>query len=265
MALGNAIYRLALRASTTYEGLGKGVRAKLGLRMRAILSKFLIIPLPGGLKAACDTIDVILIYDIYSRRVYERAYSPRPGDVVMDVGAHVGFFTLRAAKMVGEEGLVVAVEPEPHNFSLLVKNIRLNGLGNVVAVRCALSDREGIAELHICGSYSVCHTMRPELFDHDYVGTLEVPTTTMDSLVRGLGLDRLDFIKMDVEGAELLVLRGGLETLRRFGPELAIAAYHDDELRAEVAGLLGELGYEVGEVEGYIYAGRRTFRLAKPG
>jgi len=254
MALGDVIYRLV----SMYEGLSKGVRAKLGLKMRSLLGRFLIMPLPGGLKAACDTIDIILIYDIYSRRVYERAYSPRPGDIVMDVGAHVGFFTLRAAKMVGKEGLVVAVEPEPHNFSLLVKNIRLNKLRNVVAVRCALSDREGTTKLHLCGSYSVCHTMRPELFDYDYIGILEVPTTTMDNLVRRLGLDRLDFVKMDVEGAELLVLKGGLETLRHFGPELAIAAYHDDELRAEVAGLLRGLGYEVEEVEGYIYAGRRV-------
>jgi len=83
----------------------------------------LIVSLPGGFYA---------IIARFEQKVYETFFSPAPGDTVIDISAHIGLFTIRAAKMVGPKGLVVAVESYPENYKLLVANVRLSGTSNNV-------------------------------------------------------------------------------------------------------------------------------------
>lgn len=85
-----------------------------------------------------------MIKDIYLHHHYA-FLDPKAGDVVFDVGAHIGSFALKAARLVGEEGLVVALEPELENYRILKENIELNGLENVVLLPMALSDFQGTA------------------------------------------------------------------------------------------------------------------------
>lgn len=138
----------------------------------------------------------------------------RPGDVFVDVGANIGLFSLKVSPLAGR---VVAVEPGVAASTLLAENIALNGFSNVTIVRKALSDAEGKAVLH--------HNPLgddPQAFslinDGRSVEGEQVEITTLDVLSRDLALPRVDIIKIDVEGAESMVLAGGQEVLATSKP-----------------------------------------------
>ena len=130
----------------------------------------------------------------------------KPGMAVVDVGAHVGYYTLLAAKLVGNTGKVYAFEPEQSNHAILLKNISTNGYDNVVATPMAVSDQTGISTLYITaldnGRHSVYHHGLPER------GSATVETTTLDTFLESEGWPHIDLIKVDVEGAEVAVLDG---------------------------------------------------------
>lgn len=137
----------------------------------------------------------------------------RPGMTFIDVGANTGYFTLQAARSVGNSGTVVSIEPEPQNFSLLQRGIDLNGYANTRALPIALSDRDGVANLQILGR-STEHTLAPLRPQYDYLPKVTVPTRTLDSVVADQNLKRVDMIKIDVQELEIEVLRGAIKTLR---------------------------------------------------
>ena len=148
-----------------------------------------------------------------------------PGSVFVDVGANQGEFTLVAAKHA-RRGRVIAVEPVASLREDLAANLRLNGFDNVTVVPVALADRPGTLTL-----FADHRTVDGFLNEgtaslwsgggrREVVGEVEVDT--LDRLVATLALDRIDLMKIDVEGGELAVLRGGRESLRRFGPVLLV-------------------------------------------
>jgi len=175
-----------------------------------------------------------------------------PDSVFIDVGANQGEFTLVAAKHA-RRGRVIAVEPVPSLREDLAANLRLNGFDNVTVVALALADRPGTLTL-----YADDRTV--EGFRNEGTASLwsggvraqvvgEVEVDTLDRVVSRLALERIDLMKVDVEGAELAVLRGGAEALRRFGPTILIelsevnfriSGYGTGEVLAELRGL----GYE---------------------
>jgi FkbM family methyltransferase len=127
----------------------------------------------------------------------------RPGDVVLDIGANIGYYTLIFAKGVGPAGRVFAFEPEPGNFALLEENVAANGYGNATLARVAVSDRAGRAEIYLdADNAGDCR-----MYDsHDRRPSVNVETVRLDDhLAR---LDRIDLIKMDIQGAEPAALRG---------------------------------------------------------
>ncbi len=137
-------------------------------------------------------------------------FNLKPGDVVMDVGAHIGSYTVRAARMVGREGLVISLEPDPENFRLLMLNIKLNNINNVIVLPYAVSDKNGKIILHRSlepGWHSIVRV--PDR----HIGDVEVHCTTLDTIVNRLGLRKIDWLKIDVEGAEVSVLRGARRAL----------------------------------------------------
>ncbi len=144
-----------------------------------------------------------------------RAYEPevtaffmrsvRPGDTALDLGAHVGYFTLLLAKLVGPRGRVVAFEPHPENFALLSKNVRENGYGNVSLYQAAVADRSGRGWLLPDQFNSGDHRLA-KLPPTD-PSAIEIDTVALDDQLRSLaGTSR--WIKMDVQGAEVAALRG---------------------------------------------------------
>ena len=163
---------------------------------------------------------VFVFIEVFRDRVYEKFSSPREGDTVVDVGAHVGTFTVRAAELVGDKGLVIAIEPESKNLSFLSHNIERHNLRNVKVIRKAVLDKAGKARLYLSES-SRCHSLLYS--SNNYVG---VETDCLDNIIMQLGLERVDFVKIDIEGAELEALKGATRILTCPGIKLSIAAYH---------------------------------------
>lgn len=177
-----------------------------------------------------------------------------PGDVILDVGAHVGYYTLLFAKRVGPGGRVLAFEPSSDTFARLEENIALNGFENVTAVNAAASEQAGVATLNLAGGSNTGSTSM-------HAGELDWPseqtrTIALESYLAEHAVGNVALIKIDVEGHELSVLRGLGETLRKPAGEAP-------EIFMEVnEGTLGSSGTSVedlfAELEG---AGYRAHRI----
>jgi len=196
---------------------------------------------------------ILAFIEVLQDRAYEKFWSPRAGDVVLDVGAYVGMFTLRAAKLIGSTGRVIAVEPESRNLSYLRKNVE--HLGNVEVVGEAASNKSGEGKLFL-SSATPCHTL---IYSHKR--STKVKVNTLDNIATQLNLPRVDFIKMDIEGSELQALEGAINILGG-KVRLAIASYHtlrngSPELPHIVA-FLKSIEYQTYVSGGYVYAERRT-------
>jgi len=172
------------------------------------------------------------------------------GMVFADVGAHEGCYTIFAAAKVGPTGRVVAIEPSRREIRRLSRNLRLNECNNVTLVSAALGDRIGTGLLKVAeGEHSGHNTLGSFIYGSTReVGVERVPTTTLDRLVRDLGLERLDVVKLDVEGRESQVFRGAVETLRRFRPLVLFEAVPSDisgRERDTACEEASKLGYEL--------------------
>lgn len=145
------------------------------------------------------------------------------GDVVLDIGANIGYYTLIFAKLVGEEGKVFAFEPDPDNFALLKKNIEINGYRNVILIPKAVSNETGKTKLFLCEDNKGDH----RIYDpHDGRKSIEVEVIRLDDYYKSYN-GKIDFIKMDIQGAEggaiqgmslLLQKNKGLKIMTEFWP-----------------------------------------------
>lgn len=132
----------------------------------------------------------------------------KPGMVVVDCGANVGFHTLLAARGVGDSGKVVAFEPDPINFGLLNRNVEANGFsGRVILINAALSDHAGSAQLFSDSGNSGNHSLDSSNV-HLGEGSVTVPLVRLSDALVAKGIDKVDVMKMDVQGSEGLLLSG---------------------------------------------------------
>ena len=157
----------------------------------------------------------------------------RPNTVFFDVGANVGFYSLLASKLLGQ-GKVYAFEPLSRNLEYLEKHLALNCATNVEVLGLAVSDTNGSA------TFAIEPTgFMGRLADE---GDVTVPTATLDSLVEAGRILPPDYIKMDIEGAELLALRGASKIFQRHHPVLFLAT-HGRQVHTECIRLLHSWGY----------------------
>lgn len=141
-----------------------------------------------------------------------------PGMVVIDAGAHIGQYTILFSKLVTTTGRVYSFEPDPDTFIQLLENIEINNANNVVVNNFALSDLAGTGTLFISDSSRIPggSSLKPQKgFDG---GKVDVKIITLDEYAKNIGLNRLDLIKADIEGAELLLLKGGEGLINKFKP-----------------------------------------------
>ena len=146
-------------------------------------------------------------YDAWCRAAEDYwfyAYRPQPGDVIIDVGAGIGADTLVFAKAVGDMGRVIAIEAHPETFARLRKNCAAHGLSNVTCMQAAIADKP--CTVHIeSGELHESNSIQPR---EQTPGTFLVPGVTLDDVCAELGLDHIDLLKMNIEGAERLAIRG---------------------------------------------------------
>lgn len=160
----------------------------------------------------------------------------RPGQVVYDIGANVGFFTLLAAQLVGPAGKVIAVEPLPRNLDLLRRHLAMNRIDNVVVVPSAAGDAPGTASFEVAPS--------PSMGRLGTAGQLEVAVTTIDALVAAGEAPPPALVKMDIEGGESRALAGAAQTLARRHPILLLST-HGEQQNDACRRTLEQLGYAV--------------------
>ena len=139
-------------------------------------------------------------------------FTPKEGDVVIDIGAHIGRYTITSSIQVGNTGRIVAIEADPDNFELLKRNIALNNLSNVLPLNYAVFStrtRIKLYEQSASAKYNSVMLTRAAK-TKNYV---EVKADTLDSILKQNGINQVNWIKIDVEGAEFEVLKGSTETL----------------------------------------------------
>jgi len=152
---------------------------------------------------------------------YTNHYTPKEGDTVIDAGAFHGVYTIYASKLVGNTGKIYAFEPEELSYRMLLKNIKLNNLSNVVVIKKGLWSKNcsmGFRTFKAGNSISC--------FSKDKTETTSINLVKLDDYVEENNIKKIDFIKMDIECAELEALSGMKNTIEKGETNFAIASYH---------------------------------------
>jgi len=173
-------------------------------------------------------------YEWEKRRLFEATL--KPGDVVYDIGANVGFYTILASLLVGPHGRVLAFEPLSRNLAFLKRHVTLNHASNVTVYEAAVSDSSGSSLFDSRGDPSMGRV-------HE-AGNICVATVKLDELLESQSLPPPDLIKMDIEGGELRALRGAAGLLRLHRPSILLAT-HGRVQRADCCDFLTDLGYDL--------------------
>ena len=185
------------------------------------------------------------IWDSISPELHE-------GAVFLDVGAHIGYFSMKAAVKVGKTGRVLSFEPNPETLKRLRDNVTANQARNVIVEPVACTDREQMLTLYAAARINTGASSLAR--QNANISATEAPRSyvvrgrPIDDVVRELNLSRVDAMKIDVEGAEVSVLRGAAGTLQRFHPKVVIevvaqqlASFHTTP--EELASVFREAGY----------------------
>jgi FkbM family methyltransferase len=180
----------------------------------------------------------------------------RDGATFVDVGAHIGYFSLKAAKAVGPGGRVIAVEPNPETVAKLQGNVRASGANVVTVQPVACSDSEATLDFFAADTLNTGQSSlsAANASQAGQARSYRVRARPLDAILQEAGVSRVDVIKIDVEGAELMVLRGARETLARHRPVVVL------ELEDS---LLRQMGASVSEVTAFLnaqgYAAARAY------
>lgn len=214
---------------------------QIGAMLQAVIPKTLVLPIPQGpLKGekwvvASGVLEYFLgCFEPDKVKLLERFI--QKGKVVYDVGAHVGYFSLLSAMLVQDEGQVIAFEPNPDNAKRLRQHIEMNGYTNIKIIEAAVSNENGESSFDD-DKESSTSCLSP-------TGRIIVKTRTIDALVESREAPPPDYLKIDVEGAELLVIKGAESTLKSYRP-LIFLATHSPALKKDCIDLLDSLGYVV--------------------
>jgi len=174
-----------------------------------------------------DTSALDAYQEIFLEQAYEKYNKIKKGNVILDIGANVGIFSIKAAKAVGDEGKVIAIEPEPKNIKILNENLK--NFKNIIIIPKAVGNSSGKVDFLI-GIHSGSHKINSQIRKKSNEKIIKVPIEKIDNLVRELNLEKVNFLKIDVEGWELEVLKGAESSLEII-EFMAIASYHTEDER----------------------------------
>jgi FkbM family methyltransferase len=212
--LGRAILRTVFWITTTLLA----PRHEIKIKLRNGCELFLV-PKDIGISAE---LRVFKIHEPLATRSLVKAL--RKKRVVIDIGSNIGYYVSLESKIVGKNGQVIAIEPDPVNFAYLLKNIRLNQLTNVITVNKAISDREGIVNIVRSNRSNWSRVLQnvQDVSSKDIIDVIKVEATTIDTLIKQLGLERVDLIRMDVEGYEDYILNTSQSVLTKYLPDIFV-------------------------------------------
>jgi FkbM family methyltransferase len=160
----------------------------------------------------------------------------KPGSIVFDLGGHVGFYTLLASDLVGPKGKVFTFEPVPGNLRYLRKHLQINKITNVTVIESAVSDKNGTVSF----DEGPVHTMGKIATG----GSLQVQTVSLDELFSRGEIPAPQYMKIDIEGAEVLALKGTQAIIARSHPTIFLST-HGRAVRQECCQLLKSFGYQM--------------------
>ena len=232
MPIVNNLLRRALRRYTLSFPLQKGKgRLVESTRRWVAPDQPLISTVGDGYKMQLNLRDLIQ-RSIYFYGYYEPHFSRflmkvlKGGETFIDCGANIGQFSLIASRCVGSSGKVIAIEPEQHNLDQLKTNLRLNQADNVSVIQAALGNRSGSVDFFLRSEENGftnrgVHSLHPH-GDWLQPQKITVPMKRLDDVL--LGERRVDWIKMDIEGAELDALQGAEQSLEQFSPTVFFEA-----------------------------------------
>jgi FkbM family methyltransferase len=181
-------------------------------------------------------------YEFEKQQVFIEAI--QSGDVIYDIGAHVGFYTLLSSKLAGTKGHVVAFEPFPSNVQFLQKHLKLNGVDNVTVIEKAVSDQPGQVAFEIAQSSTMGHLTK----NKNAASSIMVDVVALDQFIDEAQLPLPDVLKVDIEGAEYDFLRGASQLLSS-RPIKIFLATHGAEVHANCLAFLRGLGYQLTSLE----------------
>jgi FkbM family methyltransferase len=209
--------------------------------------------LPFGIWWLAERSDLDLVL---STRGFEKAETNfvqrllKPGATVLDVGAHHGFYSLLASKLVGPAGRVIAFEPSPRERNRLKRHIRINSCSNVHVCDFALGKTAKRETLHLVdGSEDWCNSLRPPAVQTKTT-KIEIDVKPLDEFLKESPVAIVDFVKLDVEGGEMDVLIGAMELLRSSSRPILMVEVEDIRTKpwgyraSEIVRLLAEIGYQ---------------------
>jgi len=177
-----------------------------------------LVRLPSGVwwLAYNDAVSDEILVGNYEREGYQFTQQfLQAGMIVLDIGAHYGFYTVLASKKVGPGGRVIAFEPSLRERKRLLRHLRLNGCKNVQVEGLAVANCESEAEFFVVqGRDTGCNSLRPPMVN-EKIGVTRTSLISLDKYLQRNKINHLDFIKIDAEGAELEILKGASELLQR--------------------------------------------------
>ena len=173
------------------------------------------------------TNDKVLFGQVWLARVYEpKGFEIKDSDTVIDIGAHIGFFTVRAARKANR-GRVYSFEPAPQNFEMLQKNVSHNGLKNVTLINGAMSDRKEEKEFILYPESTGAHSFLYGPTDQKNI--IRVRTESLDGFFKTHALRSVDFLKMDCEGAEYEILFNTTSKILQNVKKIAMEYHNRDD------------------------------------
>ena len=169
------------------------------------------------------------------------------GDVLVDIGANIGLYTLCASKLVGDDGHVICFEPFSTNFSALKTNLSINENSNIIVEKVAVGDSNSVIDLFYDDKEMNLGMVSSQL--SEYSQTEKVTCVSLDSYLQNNPYKKVDFVKIDIEGNEYAALLGMKNILEKFHPILLVEILEDEELRQsgnkqKILGYLENLDYE---------------------
>jgi len=172
----------------------------------------------------------------------------KKGDIFVDVGAHIGTYTIPIAKKVGEGGAVIAFEPHPKSRDLLEKNIAINQINNVVLMKQPVSDSRKKVSFRLSKDPPTSGIETNATNESN----VEMESIDLDTALSEQNLTKIDWLKIDVEGNEVAVLKGSKNILKKFSPKIIIEMFNNETLEEGIKILESE-GYELKKLYGMYY------------